>query len=70
MRAMTDFTHSLVSTDRLETNVWTSGPADGVPLLLVHGNLVTGGWWKYVAEVLPVESPHRVAAAIDARMVR
>lgn len=50
---MTDFTHSLVSTDRLRTNIWTSGPAEGVPLLLVHGNLVTGGWWKYVAEVLP-----------------
>ena len=42
-----------MSTDRLGTSVWTSGPDDGVPLLLVHGNLVSGGWWKYVAEALP-----------------
>lgn len=50
---MGDFTRSTVPTDRLETNVWTSGPEDGVPLLLVHGNLVSGGWWRYVAEALP-----------------
>lgn len=49
----TDFTRSIISTPRLETNVWSRGPVDGVPLLLVHGNLVTGGWWKYVAEHLP-----------------
>lgn len=52
---MTDFTRTTVSTDRLETSVWTSGPEDGVPLLLVHGNLVSGGWWKYVAEALPAD---------------
>jgi pimeloyl-ACP methyl ester carboxylesterase len=52
MRDMT-FTSTTVTTDRLTTNVWTSGPDDGVPLLLVHGNLVTGGWWRYVAELLP-----------------
>src|SRR3954454_3637706 len=50
---MSNWASSLVRTDRLETNVWTSGPADGVPLLLVHGNLVSGGWWRYVAELLP-----------------
>ena len=44
---------SRVSTDRLDTHVWTAGPEDGVPLLLVHGNLVTGGWWRYVAAALP-----------------
>ncbi len=42
-----------MSTDRLDTHVWTSGPERGVPLLLVHGNLVTGGWWRYVAAALP-----------------
>ncbi len=42
-----------MSTDRLETSVWHSGPEDGVPLLLVHGNLCSGGWWTYVAEALP-----------------
>jgi pimeloyl-ACP methyl ester carboxylesterase len=50
---MGDLASSMVTTDRLETHVWAGGPADGVPLLLVHGNLVTGGWWRYVAERLP-----------------
>src|SRR5690242_12911823 len=50
---MNNWTSSLVATDRIETHVWTSGPDDGVPLLLVHGNLVSGGWWRYVAELLP-----------------
>ena len=43
----------MVSTDRLETHVWTSGPESGVPLVLLHGNLVSGGWWRYVADTLP-----------------
>jgi pimeloyl-ACP methyl ester carboxylesterase len=50
---MADFTRTTVPTDRLEQSVWTSGPDDGVPLLLVHGNLVSGGWWRYVADALP-----------------
>ena len=50
---MSAWTSTHVPTDRLDTHVWTSGPDDGVPLLLVHGNLVTGGWWRYVAEALP-----------------
>src|SRR3954452_19098866 len=50
---MTGGASSFVSTDRLETHVWTSGSDDGVPLVLVHGNLVSGGWWRYVAENLP-----------------
>ena len=52
---MADFTRTTVPTSRLETSVWTSGPDDGTPLLLVHGNLVSGGWWKYVAEALPAD---------------
>ncbi len=43
----------MVSTERMDTHVWTVGPEDGVPLLLVHGNLVSGGWWRYVAASLP-----------------
>jgi pimeloyl-ACP methyl ester carboxylesterase len=46
------FTCTLVETSRLATNVWSSGPEDGVPILLVHGNLSTGGYWRYVAEAL------------------
>ena len=49
------FTCSVVATDRLATNVWTSGPDDGLPVLLVHGNLSTGGFWRYVAERLPAD---------------
>jgi pimeloyl-ACP methyl ester carboxylesterase len=52
---MSNWASSSVSTDRLQTHVWTSGPDDGVPLLLVHGNLVSGGWWRYVAEDLPAD---------------
>jgi len=47
------FDVSEISTPRLRTAVWTAGPEDGVPLLLVHGNLVTAGWWRYVVEELP-----------------
>jgi pimeloyl-ACP methyl ester carboxylesterase len=47
------FSCSRVETSRLTTNVWTSGPEDGVPLLLVHGNLSTGGFWAYLAAELP-----------------
>ena len=47
------FTCSRVETSRLTTNVWTSGPEDGRPVLLVHGNLTTGGFWAYVAAALP-----------------
>jgi pimeloyl-ACP methyl ester carboxylesterase len=50
---MSAWTSSHVPTDRLDTHVWTSGPDDGVPLLLLHGNLVTGAWWRYVADALP-----------------
>ncbi|HHV20086.1 MAG TPA: alpha/beta fold hydrolase [Propionibacterium sp.] len=50
---MTQFTRSIVSTPRLDMNVWTSGPEDGLPLLLVHGNLSSAGFWKYLAAELP-----------------
>ncbi len=42
-----------VDTDRIRTSVWTSGPKDGVPVLLIHGNLVTGRFWQDVAAKLP-----------------
>ena len=49
---MTAFAPQRIETSRLTQNVWTSGPDDGVPLLLVHGNLSSGGFWKYVADAL------------------
>ena len=42
-----------IDTNRLRTSVWKSGPENGVPLLLIHGNLVTGRFWKDVAGKLP-----------------
>src|SRR5680860_1073916 len=32
----------VVGTDRLRRNCWMAGPEDGTPVLLVHGNLVSG----------------------------
>ncbi len=42
-----------VQTSRLRTHCWVNGPEDGEPLLLVHGNLSTGRFWRAVAEQLP-----------------
>ncbi len=42
-----------IETERLRTHCWVWGPEDGTPVLLVHGNLVTGRFWKAVAELLP-----------------
>jgi pimeloyl-ACP methyl ester carboxylesterase len=42
-----------IDTPRLATHCWVQGPPDGEPLLLVHGNLVTGRFWQAVAERLP-----------------
>lgn len=53
MAPTSDFSCSIVETPRLAMNVWTSGPEDGAPVLLIHGNLTTGGFWKYVAAALP-----------------
>jgi pimeloyl-ACP methyl ester carboxylesterase len=42
-----------VQTSRVETHCWVQGPPDGQPLLLVHGNLVTGRFFQALAERLP-----------------
>jgi pimeloyl-ACP methyl ester carboxylesterase len=42
-----------IHTDRLATNCWVSGSEDGVPVLLVHGNITTGRFWQAVADRLP-----------------
>ena len=46
---------SMVDTPRLRQHVWSSGPEDGRPLVLLHGNITTGGFWRYVAEQLPAD---------------
>ena len=42
-----------VDTDRLRLHVYESGPADGVPVLLVHGNLSTGRFYEHVMSGAP-----------------
>ncbi|MBB1509489.1 alpha/beta fold hydrolase [Tessaracoccus sp. MC1756] len=49
---MNELTPQRIQTNRLTHNVWTAGPEDGTPLLLVHGNLSSGGFWRYVVEHL------------------
>jgi pimeloyl-ACP methyl ester carboxylesterase len=44
---------TFVDTARLRQHCWVAGNPDGIPLLLVHGNLVTGRFWKAVADLLP-----------------
>lgn len=41
-----------VDTPRLRTHCWAWGPEDGTRVLAVHGNLVTGRFFKGVAEAL------------------
>src|SRR5919202_2055897 len=43
----------VVETRRLQTHCWVDGPQDGEPLLLVHGNLTTGRFFRALAEALP-----------------
>ena len=40
-------------TARLRTHYFESGPADGVPVVLVHGNLATGRFFEHVMEGAP-----------------
>jgi pimeloyl-ACP methyl ester carboxylesterase len=42
-----------IDTPRLRTHCWVSGPEDGLPVLLVHGNLVTGYFFGALMKALP-----------------
>src|ERR671930_2082120 len=42
-----------IDTSRPVTHCWTEGPADGQPLLLVHGNITTGRFWQSLVSELP-----------------
>jgi pimeloyl-ACP methyl ester carboxylesterase len=42
-----------VDTDRIRTSCWVSGPENGTPVLLIHGNLCTGRFFRDVAALLP-----------------
>jgi pimeloyl-ACP methyl ester carboxylesterase len=49
-----------VDTSRIVTHCWSWGPPDAEPVLLVHGNLTTGRFWKRVGELL--SDTYRVVA--------
>ena len=38
----------MVETSRLRTHVYESGPEDGVPVLMIHGNLSTGRFFEHL----------------------
>jgi pimeloyl-ACP methyl ester carboxylesterase len=40
-------------TDRLRVHYLESGPADGVPLVLLHGNLSTGRFYEHLMPRIP-----------------
>ena len=42
-----------VDTDRLQLHVHESGPEDGVPVVLLHGNLSTGRFYEQVMSAAP-----------------
>jgi len=44
---------SLVDTDRIRMRVLESGPADGEPVVLVHGNLSTSRFYEHLMPELP-----------------
>lgn len=44
---------STVQTSRLTFNIRTSGSADGVPVLLLHGSHATSRWWEPFFAILP-----------------
>ena len=55
----------MVETSRIRTHCFVSGPEDGVPVLLVHGNITTGRFWQDVADGFP--DGHRLVAPRSAR---
>jgi pimeloyl-ACP methyl ester carboxylesterase len=42
-----------VDTDRLGMQVYESGPEDGVPVVLIHGNLSTGRFYEHLFDAAP-----------------
>ena len=43
----------MVQTSRIRTHCLVSGPEDGEPVLLVHGNITTGRFWQDLADGFP-----------------
>ena len=46
-------TPKTITTDRITTRVLFSGPEDGIPVLLIHGNTSSATWWEETMISLP-----------------
>jgi pimeloyl-ACP methyl ester carboxylesterase len=46
-------TATTITTDRITSRVLTTGPADGTPVLFLHGNLSSATWWEETMLRLP-----------------
>jgi pimeloyl-ACP methyl ester carboxylesterase len=57
-------TQRQITTNGISQNVYLSGPADGRPVLLIHGNCSSGGFWLPLLRHLP---PTWLVAAPDLR---
>lgn len=44
-----------IETSRLRTYVYESGPQDGIPVLMIHGNLATGRFYEHLWQGAPDE---------------
>jgi pimeloyl-ACP methyl ester carboxylesterase len=51
--ALPGISSQLVETPRLRTHVLSSGPAEGVPVLFVHGNVSSATFWEETMLALP-----------------
>jgi pimeloyl-ACP methyl ester carboxylesterase len=50
---MEGVTAKTVTTDRITTRALFTGPDDGVPVLLLHGNVSSATWWEETMLALP-----------------
>jgi pimeloyl-ACP methyl ester carboxylesterase len=53
MELMAGISAKSATTSRLQTHYYESGPTDGIPVLLIHGNLSTGRFYEHVMSGAP-----------------
>ncbi len=50
-------TSQMVQTERLNTNVLSSGPEHGTPVIFLHGNFSAATYWEETMRALPAWLP-------------